>query len=31
MSGPGFDRRLQDFLASDEFEEDINRFLKKNA
>lgn len=31
MAGPGFDQRLQDFLASDEFEDDINRFLKKNA
>ena len=31
MAKPGFERRLRDFLAGEELEENINRFLKKNA
>eukprot|EP01006_Ploeotia_vitrea_P039516 TRINITY_DN66355_c7_g8_i2.p1 TRINITY_DN66355_c7_g8~~TRINITY_DN66355_c7_g8_i2.p1 ORF type:complete len:151 (-),score=16.66 TRINITY_DN66355_c7_g8_i2:154-606(-) len=31
MSRPGFEKRLRDFLASEELEETINNFLSKNA
>ena len=31
MARPGFEKRLRDFLAGEELEEKINRFLKKNA
>lgn len=31
MAKPGFEKRLRDFLASEEFEESINRFLRKHA
>ena len=31
MARPGFEKRLRDFLAGEELEDKINRFLKKNA
>jgi hypothetical protein len=31
MAKPGFEKRLRDFLGSEEFEETINKFLKKHA
>ena len=31
MAGPGFEKRLREFLASEDFEVTINSFLTKNA